>query len=157
MFGTPMFCFTFHLFIFYVCMHVGAHMPAHVWESKGMSPFSPSIVGPGVWTQNVGPGSKHFYLLNHLIGPHLVFWLQPVTWGQMWTLLFVCAKDFRLWSTLRSRFLEQGSSCGLDILILLAIQSCCPLETESALAFTTSQACTLASLSSDHIGNDSLG
>lgn len=73
----------------------------------------------------------------------------------MWTLLFVCAKDFRFWSTLHSDFLEQGSSCGLDVLILFTIQSRRPLETEAALALTTSQARVLESLSSGHLCNDS--
>lgn len=52
-------------------------------------------------------------------------------------------------------FFEQESSCGLDFLGLLTIQSHCPLETEAALAFTTSQVCVLDSLNSYHICNDS--
>lgn len=64
------------------------------------------VAGPGARTQNVRPDSKHLFPLNHLVGPHLVFWLQPVTWSQIWILLFVCAKEFRFRSTLHSNFLE---------------------------------------------------
>jgi hypothetical protein len=69
-----------HLFIVCMCVHAIIHV-----EVSG-SLFSFHHVGPGNWTQVIRHGSKHLYLLSHLVGPCLGFWL--VGWLVGW-LVFV--------------------------------------------------------------------